>query len=207
MASPDGSKRRKRLSVSQLERAQRALHLAWLSLPDAHRSLLESVGASQAQGVDQPLGTAVDSFLRSAGHRGVSATTQRRLDLALGVWLQELRIILVDVGHAKLVGLDEATYEAFIARTAWHEWGHALSVIRCSQEDIAAGRKLLSLAPPSLRVSIRHAGYRPSDYTHELVAETYALLLARCRRGATGRPPWLDSEIYSLLKRVTGWSD
>lgn len=196
---------RRRLGVSEIERAQRILHLAWLGLPATHRALLESIGASQSQGIDQPLGTAVDGFLRSAGQRGLSAAAQRRLDLALGVWLQELRIILLDVDHPKLTGLDQATYEAFIMRTAWHEWGHALSVVRCSQEDVATGGKLLDLAPAGLSESIRRAGYRPIDYTHELVAETYALLLARRRRGATGRPPWLDGEIYNLVKRVTDW--
>ena len=145
--------------------------------------------------------------MRSAGLRELAAATQLKLDLALGVWLQELRIILIDVGHPKLTGLDQATYEAFIMRTAWHEWGHALSVVRCSQEDVAAGLKLLERAPTGLRESIRQAGYRSTDYTHELVAETYALLLARHRRGATGRPSWLDSEIYNLMKRTTDWRD
>jgi hypothetical protein len=147
----------------------------------------------------------VDAFLRSAGQRGLSADARHRLNLALGVWLHELRIILLDVGHPKLAGLDQATYEAFLMRTAWHEWGHALSVVRCSQEDVAGGRKLLERTPTGLRESIRQAGYRSTEYTHELVAETYALLLARRRRGATGRPSWLDSEIYNLVKRVTGW--
>jgi hypothetical protein len=205
--STERSKQRKRLTVSELENTQRLLHLSWLSLPAAHRALLESIGASRSQGVDQPLGAAVDSFLRSAGHQGFSTTTRHKLDLALGVWLRELRIILIDVGHPKLASLDQATYEAFIMRTAWHEWGHALSVVRCSQEDVAAGRKLLDLAPAGLRESVRQAGYRSADYTHELVAETYALLLARRRRGATGRPPWLDGEIYNLVKRVTDWRD
>jgi hypothetical protein len=72
---------------------------------------------------------------------------------------------------------------------------------------MVAGRKLLDLAPTGLRESIRRAGYRSTDYTHELVAEAYALLVARRRRGAAGRPSWLDSEIYDLLKRVTDWSD
>jgi hypothetical protein len=204
-----GSKRSRRrpLGVPEIERAQRVLHLAWLDLPAAHRALLESIGASQSQGIDQLLGAAVDSFLRSAGQQGLSAAARHRLDLALGVWLQELRIILLDVGHPKLADLDQSTYEAFIMRTAWHEWGHALSVVRCSQEDVADGRKLLDLAPTGLRESIRQAGYRSVDYTHELVAETYALLLARRRRGATGRPSWLDDEIYNLVKRVTDWRD
>lgn len=85
MADSERSMQRKRLSVSEIEHAQRVLHLSWLSLPAAHRALLESIGASQSQGVDQPLGTAVDGFLRSAGQRGPSAATRRKLDLALGV--------------------------------------------------------------------------------------------------------------------------
>jgi hypothetical protein len=105
---------------------------------------------------------------------------------AFGVWMQELRIILLHAGHAKLAGLDEATYEAFVARTAWHEWGHALSVARCSQEDIAAGRRLLDLAPDGVREGIRGANYRPNAYRHELVAETYALLIARRGASASG---------------------
>ncbi len=207
MAGSARATQRRRLGVSEIERAQHVLQFACLSLPAAHRALLESIGASQSQAVDQPLGTAIDSFFRSAGQRRLSIAARRKLDLALGVWIQELRIILIDAGHSKLAGLDQATYEAFIMRTAWHEWGHALSIVRCAQEDVAAGRKLLDLAPPGIREGIRQAGYRSVDYTHELVAETYALLLARRQRGVTGRPSWLDSEIYSLVKRVTDWRD
>jgi hypothetical protein len=63
------------------------------------------------------------------------------------------------------------------------------------------------LAPDGVREGILGASYRPGDYTHELVAETYALLMARRRRKASGKPPWLDDDIYNLVKRVTGWSD
>jgi hypothetical protein len=59
-------------------------------------------------------------------------------------------------------------------------------------------------APPA---DSRKAGYRSTDYTHELVAEIYALLVARRQRKASGRPSWLNDEIYNLVKRVTGWSD
>jgi hypothetical protein len=200
-------KRASRASASEIEHAERVLRLAWLSLPPPHRALLESIGASQWQVVDQALGAAVNGLLLSAGHQVLPAAAQRGLDLALGVWIQELRIILVRADHPKLACIDETTYEAFIARTAWHEWGHALSVVRCSQEDIAAGRRLLDLAPVGIREGIRTTGYRPIDYTHELVAETYALLMARHRRKASGRPQWLDDEIYNLVRRVTGWSD
>jgi hypothetical protein len=201
------SRRREHLSASDAERADRVMQMAWLSLPPAHRGLLEAIGASQWQVVNEPLGASVDGFLRSAGHQTLTRSAQSKLDRAQGVWIQELRIVLVDAGHAKLTGLDRQTYEAFIARAAWHEWGHALSVVRCSPEDVAAGRQLLDLAPDGIQEGIRNTGYRSNEYTHELVAETYALLIARRRRKASGKPSWLDDEIYSLLKRVTGWSE
>lgn len=203
MNDPESSKK-PGLALTQC--AEHVLRLAWLDLPPHHRALLEAIGASQWQVVERPLGAAVDELLRSAGHRTLSQSASRKLDMALGVWIQELRVILVQANHPALIGLDEATYEAFIARTAWHEWGHALSVVRCSSEDVAAGRNMLDRAPDGIREAIRGADYRPSEYTHELVAETYALLMARRRRKAFGRPSWLNEEIYDLVARVTGWS-
>ena len=41
------------------------------------------------------------------------------LDAALGVWVRELRVVLVDAGHEKHVGLDEPSYEAALVRVAW----------------------------------------------------------------------------------------
>ncbi len=38
-----------------------------------------------------------------------------------------------------------------------------------------------------------------------LIAETYALLMSRRRRGARGRPEWLNADIYRLMIRTTGW--
>jgi hypothetical protein len=138
MADRGDSKHREQSGAAGIERAERVLQLAWLSLPPAHRALLEAIGASQWQVVDQRLGAAVDGFLRSAGDRALSLSARRRLDRALGVWIQELRIILVHAGHEKLADLDKATYEAFIARTAWHEWGHALSVARRTTSQLDA---------------------------------------------------------------------
>ncbi len=129
------------------------------------------------------------------------------MDGAFGVWIAELRIVLVNAAHPALAGLDAPVREAFLAHVAWHEWGHALSVVRCSQEDVAAGVRLLALAPEGIRESVRRAGYRHSEYTHELIAETYALLMERRRRNAFGRPSWLNNEIYNLTRRVTGWCD
>ncbi len=47
----------------------------------------------------------------------------------------------------------------------------------------------MSLAPSGVEENIRRSGYRESEYTHELIAELYALLMSRRRRGQVGRPP------------------
>lgn len=46
-----------------------------------------------------------------------------------------------------LANLNERTYEAMLARIAWHERAHALSIVRATHDDIAAGERLLALAP------------------------------------------------------------
>jgi hypothetical protein len=92
-------------------------------------------------------------------------------------------------------------------KPAWHEWGHALSIARCSDDDVRSGDRLLQLAPTTVAKVIRDAGYRHYEYTHELVANVYAALVERSQRKILGRPPWLHPEIYELVKRVTGWMD
>jgi hypothetical protein len=146
-------------------------------------------------------------LLRSAGYARLSHGAVRDLDAAAGVWIAELRLVVISAAHEPLVELDERTYEAMLARVAWHEWAHALSVVRATREDVAAGQRLLDLAPPGVRDFVRRGGYRRSEYTHELVAEIYALLMSRRRRGQTGQPPWLHDEIYDLVRRVSGWSE
>jgi hypothetical protein len=128
------------------------------------------------------------------------------LDDALAVWIPDIRVVLIDAGHTELEGLDRPVLERVIARLAWHEWGHALSLHRCSPEDLAAGHRLLKLAPEGVREVIRAARYRPKEYTHELVAEIYAMLIGRHRHNLVGRPEWLNDEIYKLVMRVTGWT-
>lgn len=189
-----------------LARAEQVMSLAWLSLPAEHRHLLESIGASQWRAVDEPLGLAVDGFLRSAGHRPLGRSARLDLESAVAVWIPELRIVLLNTDHEALVGLSQAAYEEFVSRTAWHEWGHALGMTRCTFEDVAAGARLLDLAPEGVCEGIRLGGYRSTEYTYELVAEVYALLMSRRLRKQHGRPRWCNEEIYALMKRVTGWS-
>jgi hypothetical protein len=94
-----------------------------------------------------------------------------------------------------------------IVRTFWHEWGHALSLARATAADVTIGADLIDLAPAGVGDSIRGGGYRQRQYTHEVIAEIYALLMARRRRGETGKPPWLDDQISELVRRVCGWNE
>jgi hypothetical protein len=48
--------------------------------------------------------------------------------------------------------------------------------------------QLANLVPAGNGEYIRGAGYRQSRYTHEAIAEIYALLMARRRRGEGGEP-------------------
>ena len=82
-----------------------------------------------------------------------------------------------------------------------------MSIGVCSAADVAGGRRLLELAPEGVRESIRKGGYRSSEYTHELVANVYALLMIRRRQDLSERPQWLNEEIYKLVVRVTGWTE
>jgi hypothetical protein len=198
---------RRAVTAERLDHASRLVELAWRDLPNAHKRLLENVGAAQWRVVDHPLGIFVDDLLSSAGFGPVPRGNRRELDRAAGVWIQQLRVVAIDAGHPALVDLDDSTYEAMIARIAWHEWGHALSVVRTTPDEVAAGSQLLELAPEGVREGIRRAGYRKREYTHEILAELYALLMSRRRRGHSGQPPWLQDELYRLLRRVSGWNE
>ena len=198
---------RRPMSASDLATAQRIVELAWRDLPRSHRQLLEAIGADQQAVVDRPLGEHVDDLIVSAGYQRLSRAEKADLNRALGVWLHELRLILVDAGHGKFAGLNATSYEAALAHVAWHEWCHALSVARATQDDVSEGRRLLDLAPSGIAEFVRQAGYRPREYTHELVAEIYATLMARRRRDQRGQPSWLDDALYDLVRRVTGWSE
>jgi len=183
------------------------VELAWRDLPEPHKHLLKNVGAAQWRVVDARLGGVVSDLLFSAGYSSLPRQQQIALDEAAGVWVQELRVVVIDAGHEALGDLDGPSYEAMVARIAWHEWGHALSLARTSAAEISAGTYLLGLAPAAVERNIRSSGYRKSQLTHELVSELYALLMSRRRRGQSGRPPWLDDRLYELVGRVCGWTD
>jgi len=207
MAGARDAPDRRPLERRRLRRAERLGEQAWRDLPVAHRRLLSSIGAEQRSVVDRPLGAYVDELLISAGHPGLLDRSRADLDRAIGAWIDRLRLVAIDAGHPALAGLDDRSYEAMIARAFWHEWGHALSLARATADDVAAGPQLLNLTPTGISEYIRGEGYRQRQYTHELIAEIYALLMARRRRGEVGQPPWLDDRIYELMRRVCGWNE
>ena len=124
------AERQAQSKVHAHERASRIIETAWTDLPAGHRRLLEEVGASQWTIVEEALGAQVHKLLRSAGQNGLAQPFRDRLDSAFAVWVSDLHVVIVNACHPALMGLDEEAYERFIARTAWHEWGHALSIAR-----------------------------------------------------------------------------
>jgi hypothetical protein len=179
---------------------------AWSELRRRDRELLKAISADQWQVCERPLGVYTDELLRSAGRGSLPAEEVARADLALALWVSDLRVVLINVSHPAFDGLDAASLDYDLSRVAWHEWGHALSIDRAEEQDIAAGERYVDLLPEGLARLVRQAGYRRREYTHEVVAETYAILMIWRRQGNAGRPPWLHQEVYELVRRVAGWN-
>lgn len=184
--------------------AEEIVRQAWRELPRGDRDLLKAISADQWQVCERALGTYTDELLRSADRGSLSAEEIARANDALALWVPELRVMLINDGHPAFDGLDGSTLAYDLSRVAWHEWGHALSLDRAGEEDIAAGERYVELLPEGLTKLVRQAGYRRREYTHEVIAEIYAILMIRRRQGKTGRPPWLHPEVYELVRRVAG---
>ena len=179
---------------------------AWRELPPDDRNLLKEIRAHQWEVCGRALGTYSDELLRSAGIGSLPESEIARANAALALWVPDLRVVLINESHPAFDGLDGPTFAYDLSRVAWHEWGHALSLDRAGEGDIAAGEHYVELLPKALARLVRQAGYRRREYTHEVVAGIYALLMTRRRQGKTGRPPWLHSEVYELVRRVAGWN-
>lgn len=192
--------------AERLAFARRVVDRAWSDLPSADRSLLEAIRAEGRDATTRPLGVYADELRRSAGYASFPPAERQRQDAAAGLWIPELRLVLLNVAHPSIQDLDQHSLGWALARVAWHEWGHALAFHRATSEDVSRGREFLEMAPSSMAENVRSADYRQREYTHEIVADVYALLISRRRQGATGRPPWLSAEIDELVRRVVGWT-
>ena len=78
---------------------QQLVQLAWEVLPAADRQLLEQIGADRWEVVEEPLGVALDGRLRSAGETPPQPSQIRADNSALGMWLRELRLVLINEAH------------------------------------------------------------------------------------------------------------
>ncbi len=179
---------------------------AWKELPRADRALLKEIRADQWEVCHEGLGSRADAMLRSAGCGKLDRSEAARADEAVGLWIPQLRIVLLNAAHPSLVGLDRASLDLNVKCVAWHEWGHALSIDRAGDDDVARGPEYLALMPPELADAVRKSGYRRREFTHEIVAEIYSILVLRRRLGKAGRPEWLNAKIYELVRRVAGWN-
>lgn len=187
-------------------RADEIVRGAWRELPLGDRNLLKTISAHQWQVCGRPLGAYADELLRSADRGSLPEGEIARANDALALWIPDLRVMLINESHPAFDGLDDPSLAYDLSRVAWHEWGHALSIDRTAEDDIAAGERYVELLPDALAMFVRQAGYRRREYTHEVVAEIYAILMIRRRQGTTGRPPWLHPEVYELVRRVAGWN-
>jgi hypothetical protein len=142
---------------------------AWQELPRGDRMLLEAIRADQWRLCGRALGTYADELLRSAGSKSLPAKEISRANDALALWIPDLRVVLINEAHSAFDGLDGPTLDYDLSRVAWHEWGHALSLDRAEHDDIAAGERYVGLLPAGLAKLVREAGYRPREYTHEVV--------------------------------------
>lgn len=178
------------------------VRLAWDALPPRHRQLLTQIHAWQWEIVSEGLGHSVANRLVSAGCRAPNSAQIAADDNALGMWVPELRLLLINEAHPELAGADATTREALVMWIAWHEWGHALSTTSVSPHDPGEGARLLAMAPAGIRERIRRGDYARSQYIHELIAETYALVMRERIQGRPGQPLWLATEIYQLIARI-----
>lgn len=151
---------------------------AWQELPRGDRKLLEAIRANQWRLCGRALGTYADELLASAGSNSLPPKEISRANDALALWIPALRVVTISLASLGT------------------KWGHALSLDRAEHDDIAAGERYVELLPAGLAKLVREAGYRPREYTHEVVAEVYSILMARRRLGQTRRPPWLHMEVY-----------
>jgi hypothetical protein len=181
---------------------QELVQLAWDTLPGSHRRLLEQIGASRWEIVDRPLGEVTRDLLQAPGRARQSRAQTEADNHALGIWVPELRLVLINEAHPAVLSTDQATREGMLTWVAWHEWGHALSVASHTPHDPNEGSRLLALAPPGIRERIRRANYPRREYIHELIAETYALVMRARIEGRPGPPTWLPNEIYQLITRI-----
>lgn len=173
-------------------------------LPRDHRGLLEQLHADDLVVEDWP--THVLSLYRTVQ---VTPPAERQLSQALAVWLQGPSVVAYNAPllRASLSGLDEPSAQHVVENLAWHEYGHALSVTRATDELRRDGPRLLELLPPGLRGAVDYPGsYSRRQVFDEVIANLYPMMLGRAIRGSGyGKPEFVHPEVYEAFRQVLPW--
>lgn len=135
------------------------------------------------------------------------APTREQLDRAAAVWLQERRTVAFNASliDALVAGLEQATQRVLVHYVAWHEYGHALSLMRATAAQRADGHRLSGLLTAGLREAVSPADYRRSQVFDEIVATLYALMVDRIREHGYGPPEFLHPELFAAFQEVIPW--
>jgi len=83
-----------------------------------------------------------------------SATAVADLDIATGAWISQLCLVVINAAHPAPAHLDDGSYEAMLTRVAWHEWAHALAVVRATRDDSRTASACSRTGRPSASVVI-----------------------------------------------------
>jgi hypothetical protein len=179
------------------------IRAARAALPAEHRELLDQLGVQETAIDDWPDGL-IDLY---ATLREPTPTPQE-LDGAAATWLNGLRTVAFNAAAVLHVArdLDEPSRRTIVARIAWHEYGHALSLTRATREHRERGPELLALLPEGLRETIDYPGrYRTSQVFDEIVATIYSVIVGRVRSDGYFRPTYLHADVFAAFQEVIPW--
>jgi hypothetical protein len=104
-----------------LDFARWVMDRAWADLPSAHCTLLRAIRADEWAVTDRPLGGYGDELRRSAGYVSFSAAELERQDSAAGLWIPELRLVIINLAHRSL-----SPWINLASNTPWRE-SHGMS--------------------------------------------------------------------------------
>jgi hypothetical protein len=172
-------------------------------LPGSHRRLLEELRVQE---------TAIDAWPSGVLdlYRSVRETLPHERDIsgAAAVWLDGLRTVAFNARffESATAGLSDEWRRTLVAGIVWHEYGHALSLVRSTADQRRDGPRLYELLPPGLKGQIDYPqSYRAREVFDEVVAGVYALMISRIRTEGYGFPDFLHSDITNAFQDVIPW--
>lgn len=172
-------------------------------LPGSHRQLLEELRVQE---------TAIDVWPSGVLdlYRSLRETPPRERGIAraAAVWLDELRTVAFNARFFESAtrGLSHEWRRTLVAGIAWHEYGHALSLVRSTADQRRDGPRLHELLPAGLKGQIDYPqSYRAREVFDEVVAGVYALMISRIRACGYGFPDFLQPDITNAFQEVIPW--